>query len=122
MTEMQHQQAVFKWSQQPIIRRAFPELRLMYHIPNERFCTPAQGRQLKLAGVRSGVPDLELPVARKGYTGLHIEMKSENGKVSDTQKWWIDELEKQGRKCIVCYGYREAIEALRWYLSEDSDD
>lgn len=116
MTEMQHQQLVFKWAQQPSIRSKYPELKLMFHIPNERNCTPVQGRQLKLAGVRSGVPDLELPVSRKGYTGLHIEMKTETGRLSDVQKWWIAELEKQGRKCCVCYGYKQAISAIEDYL------
>ena len=116
MTEIQHQQLVIKWSQQPSIRDKYPELKLMYHIPNERHCTPAQGRQLKLAGVKSGVPDLELPVSRGGYTGLHIEMKTPDGRVSDTQKWWLSELQGQGRMCAVCYGYKQAIEILEGYL------
>lgn len=107
---------VIKWSQQPRIRQARPELKLLYHIPNERDCTPAQGRQLKLAGVRAGVPDLELPVARGGYTGLHIEMKTETGKLSEPQKWWLTELKAQGRFCAVCYGYKQAILVLEAYL------
>lgn len=107
---------VFKWSQQPSIRAKYPELKLMYHIPNERHCTPAQGKQLKLAGVRSGVPDLELPVPRGNYTGLHIEMKAPKGTVSDEQKWWLKELQEQGRMCAVCYGWEQAVQVLEGYL------
>lgn len=116
MTEAQHQQYVFKWSQQPHIRHKFPELKLLYHIPNERKCTPVQGKQLKLQGVRSGIPDLHLPVSKNGYNSLYIEMKSESGRVSDEQKWWLSELEKQGSKCVVCYGWEQAVATLEDYL------
>ena len=51
MTEAQHQINVIKWTQQPGIRRKYPELKLLYHIPNERKCSQIQGRQLKLQGV-----------------------------------------------------------------------
>ena len=85
MTEAQHQINVIKWTQQPGIRRKYPELKLLYHIPNERKCSQIQGRQLKLQGVKSGVPDLHLPVARGEYLSLYIELKAEKGKVSDNQ-------------------------------------
>ena len=77
MTEAQHQINVIKWTQQPGIRRKYPELKLLYHIPNERKCSQIQGRQLKLQGVKSGVPDLHLPVARGEYLSLYIELKAE---------------------------------------------
>jgi hypothetical protein len=35
--------------------------------------------KLKAEGVRAGVADLCLPAARRGYHGLYIEMKSEEG-------------------------------------------
>ena len=94
MTEAQHQINVIKWTQQPGIRRKYPELKLLYHIPNERKCSQIQGRQLKLQGVKSGVPDLHLPVARGEYLSLYIELKAEKGKVSDNQNWWITELQE----------------------------
>lgn len=92
MTELQHQQCVIKWGQQPEIRSKWPELALLYHIPNERYCTPVQGKQLKRAGVRSGVPDLCLPAPRGGYHGLYIEMKTEKGRTSHEQDWWGEHL------------------------------
>ena len=33
-SEAQHQAYVIKWSQQPSIRRQWPELALLHHIPN----------------------------------------------------------------------------------------
>lgn len=115
-TELQHQQAVFRWSQQPPIRAKWPELALLYHIPNERQCTPAYGRQMKLAGVRSGVPDLCLPAARDRYAGLYIEMKTAQGVTSDNQAWWHERLLSAGYYCEVCHGWESAVRVLEWYL------
>lgn len=116
MTEQQHQQAVIKWSQQPHIRGKWPELKLMFHIPNERYCTPAQGKQLKLAGVRKGVPDLCLPVARKDYHGLYIELKTETGRTSYEQNFWIEQLTAQGYFVHVAHGWESAVRVIEWYL------
>lgn len=117
MTEDQHQAAVIKWSQQESIRKKYPELKLLYHIPNERKCTPQQGARLKRLGVKSGVPDLDLPVPRGGYHGLRIEMKTETGRTSANQKWWLDELREQGYCCIVCHGWEEAVRQVEAYMN-----
>ncbi|MDO4945835.1 MAG: hypothetical protein Q4E74_11635 [Ruminococcus sp.] len=60
--EDKEQQTLIKWSGQACIRREFPELKLLFHIPNERKCGPRECRRLKLMGVKAGVPDLFLPV------------------------------------------------------------
>lgn len=116
MTEAQHQIAVIKWSQQPDIRTKWPELKYLHHVPNERQCSPAAGRLLKLEGVRRGVPDLHLPVARRGYHGLYIEMKTEGGKASPEQDWWIEGLNAVGNYAEVCHGWERAVLVLEWYM------
>lgn len=47
------QEQVIKWSQQPSIRRIYPELALLYHIPNER-SDKIQAAKLKRMGVKPG--------------------------------------------------------------------
>lgn len=116
-TENQHQMAVIKWSQQPEIRQRWPELKLLYHIPNERKCTPQQGKLLKLMGVKPGVPDLHLPVARGKYHGLYIEMKTPDGTPTEDQKWWGEQLLAQGYAWEVCHGWESAVRVLEWYLN-----
>lgn len=116
MTESRHQQAVIKWSEQASIRQKWPELKLLHHIPNERQCSPAQGRLLKLLGVRRGVPDLDLPVARGKYHGLRIEMKNEDGSASPDQDWWIGELQEQNYFAECCHGWRSAVRVIEWYM------
>ena len=90
----------------------------LYHIPNEIKCNAAQGKQRKDIGVKSGVPDLCLPVARGQYHGLYIEMKAERGRVSENQKKWLKRLMEQGYLAKVCYGFDEAIRCIKEYYDE----
>lgn len=57
-SEAQHQAYVIKWSQQPSIRRQWPELALLHHIPNGGTRDAVEAKHLKQQGVKSGVPDL----------------------------------------------------------------
>ena len=116
-SENQHQMAVFKWSQQARIRQKWPELKLLFHIPNERNCTPKQGKLFQLMGVRRGVPDLFLPVPRGRYHGLWIEMKAEDGDTTGDQEWWGEQLMAQGYAWEVCHGWESAARVLEWYMS-----
>lgn len=117
VTENQHQMAVIKWSQQASVRQKWPELKLLFHIPNERKCTPLQGKNLQRMGVKRGVPDLCLPVPRGRYHGLYIEMKTETGRASGDQKWWGEQLSVEGYFWEVCHGWESAARVLEWYLS-----
>lgn len=117
MTEAQHQAKVFKWSQQPSIRAKWPELALLHHIPNGGKRDAVEGKHLKAQGVRPGVPDLCLPVARGRYHGLYIEMKTEIGHTSDAQEWWGERLTAQGYLWKVCHGWESAADVLAGYLS-----
>ena len=116
MTEQQHQIAVIQWSQQPTIREKYPELAMLFHIANER-SDKVQASILKKMGVKKGVPDLCLPVPSGKYHGLFIEMKTDKGKASTEQLWWINHLEANGYAAAVCYGWNRAVEVLEWYLN-----
>ena len=115
-SEAQHQAAVIKWSQQPFIRRTWPELALLYHIPNGGTRDAVEGRHLKQQGVKRGVPDLCLPVPRNGFHGLYIELKTEKGRASDDQKWWGEQLTAQGYYWCVCHGWENAVQTIEAYL------
>lgn len=117
MTEAQHQTILIQWTQLPQVREKYPELKLLYHVPNGGKRNPIEAKHLKEQGVKSGVPDLCLPVARKEFHGLYIEMKTKTGKPSDNQKWWITELNNQRYKAVICHGWEEAKQCLTDYLS-----
>ena len=116
--ETWEQENVIKWSQQPSIREKFPELALLFHIPNERD-DKVQAAILKKMGVKKGVPDLFLPFPSGRYHGLFIEMKALDGKASDNQMWWIAHLQANGYACAVCYGWQKAVDVLLWYLNQN---
>lgn len=117
MTETQHQRNVIKWSQQPSIRSKWPELKLLYHNKNETAEGVRRVSVDKAMGVKKGVPDLFLPSAHGQYHGLYIEMKTETGKPTVEQLWWIEELNAAGYFAEVCHGWKSAIRVLEWYLS-----
>lgn len=113
-TEAQEQTTLFKWTR--YTRATYPELALLFHIPNEGARSTITGVHLRQQGMKKGVPDLFLPVARGEFHGLFIEMKSKNGRPTAEQKWWLDRLRQQGYRAEVCYGCDEAIQVLEDYL------
>lgn len=95
----------------------WPELDLMYHVPNGGSRHRAEAARLKAQGVKSGVPDVVLPVARGAYHGLYIEMKRQTGgTVSAEQKTWITALRKQGYFACVCKGWEMAAGVIEQYM------
>ena len=68
--------------------------------------------------MKKGVPDLCLPVPRKNYHGLYIEMKYGNGRTSKEQREWINKLNEQGYKAVVCNGFEKAKETIEKYLDK----
>lgn len=117
LTEAQEQANVIKWSQQSHIRSQWPELALLFHIPNGGTRDAVEGRHLKQQGVKPGVPDLCLPVARGPYHGMYLEMKTADGRATPEQKWWGKSLTNQSYFWEVCHGWESAVVALVWYLS-----
>ena len=114
-TEAQEQTELFKWAE--LQKCKYPELELLHHIPNGGKRNDVEAARLKAQGVKPGVPDVFLPVARKSCHGLYIALKRQkNAHVSDAQKKWIEALTGQGYQAEVCYGYQEAIKTILQYL------
>lgn len=113
--EAEHQMNVIAWSQ--IHRDKYPDLELLHHIPNGGSRNIAEAQHLKQMGVKRGVPDLCLPVSRRGYHALYIELKTDTGRATQEQKWWGERLLAQGNMWQVCHGWEAAVAALEQYLS-----
>ena len=64
----------------------------------------------------AGVPDLCLPVPAGGFHGLYIEMKFGKNKPTEKQRWWLEQLEKQGYKAVVCWSAESVIKEIITYL------
>lgn len=98
----------------------FPDVAaLIYHVPNGGHRHKLVAIKLKGQGVKAGVPDLVLPMARGGYFGLYLEFKAtapNDAAVSASQHAWIRRLNDQGYLAIVCRGHFDAMEQIRAYL------
>lgn len=115
-TESAEQQMLFQWARMQSGK--YPELTLLYHIPNEGKRSHKTGARMKAEGLKTGVPDICLPVARGGHHGLYIELKRvKNSRVTVAQMAWIEALTRQGYVAAVCRGADEAIELITRYLS-----
>lgn len=98
----------------------WPELALLHHVPNGGKRGKTEAARLKRMGVKPGVPDLCLPVARGGYHGLYVEMKRrDGGRVSSEQRAWLAALHAGGYCALVAEGHEQAIAAIRDYLAAD---
>lgn len=116
VSENAQQAAIFRWAEYEIGK--YPELALLYHVPNGGKRDARTASILQQCGVKPGVPDLVLPVARQGYHGLYIELKAGKNKTSKNQDIWLKALKDQGYFTAVAYGFEEAKDLILWYLKE----
>lgn len=94
-----------------------PRWALIFAIPNGGKRSKATAGKLKAEGVRAGVPDLFLPIARGRWHGLFIELKVEGRKRSREQSLWHVKLQEQ---CYAVYTVwdepEQAIRIIENYL------
>lgn len=113
-TESKEQIEVIQWCKRNT--HLHPELDEIFWIRNE-----SKSKRVrimgKLMGIKPGTPDLLLPVARRNFHGLFIEMKSIVGGLSLAQKKRIPKLKAQGYAVIVCKGAAKAIHLIKSYLN-----
>ena len=123
MSERTEQVAVMSWW-----AKAYPKYyECLFSIPNGAQLAGNPKRRamqmnaLKAEGLKPGVSDLFLMVARHGYHGLFIEMK-DKGKtkcsVSIPQQEHLHRAREQGYKAEWCAGAESAIELLTEYMND----
>lgn len=120
-TEHGHQSALF-CAIAPLIRQ-YPCLRWLHAIPNGGDRDRVTASNLKAEGVKAGVHDVCLPVARGGYFGLYLEMKKpgreteKNGGMSDDQVAFQSHLRSEGYATFTCYDWQAAFRIVVGYVS-----
>ena len=123
-TEYYEQAALFMWAEK--FKNQYPELELLNGSLNGVRLTIGQSVKIKKIGQKKGYPDISLPVPRGGYHGLYIELKIKpyrnyKGKMvysqtSKEQKWWLNALNNNGYRAVVCKGYDAAVSEISTYL------
>lgn len=110
------QEYLFRWAE--YAKCTMPELALLFHVPNGGKRSKTEAARMKMQGVKAGVPDLFLPVARGGYHGLFIELKAGRNKATEKQGEWLAALREQGYAAVICTGWEAAKATLENYLSQ----
>lgn len=140
--ESEHSQQVALFAAVAQYQGEVVELKWLHAIPNggargdSKRSAMIQGANMKSEGVKRGVYDLSLPVARHGYHGFYLEMKKpgtikydEMGGVrkgrdgitrldgrSDEQREFGEFVQAQGYCHGVFDSWQSALKALMWYL------
>lgn len=114
MSEHDEQVALFQWAAWAAER--LPGIALLHAIPNGGKRDVVTAARLKAEGVKPGVPDLFLPVARGNFHGFYIELKTATGRTTPAQEEWIERLRIQGYAVAVCRGWVDAATRLCRYL------
>ena len=116
--ECDEQTWLFQWAWGAAALK-WPELMLMYAIPNGGSRHKTEAARLKAQGVNPGIPDICLPVARGGYHGLYIELKRrKGGRTSEKQDEKIPLLRAQGYRVEVCLGFQRAADVIEEYMTD----
>ena len=120
-------QAMFDYGESML--RLSRALKWYYAVPNggdrgeesksrDRRTAMIRGANMKAEGTKKGISDTCLPVARRGYHGLYIEMKAP-GKLSGEskeQKEFGAQLASEGYLYAVFDSWAKAMRAIMWYL------
>jgi len=113
LSEREIQKMVIAWADLQ------PELKgRVIHIPNEGKRSIVGGFLAKKEGLRPGVSDLLIPIARGGYIGMWIELKSKSGKVSDVQRSFMADMETLGYMTTVCRSFDRAVHVISSYMRQ----
>lgn len=117
--EHDEQVELFEWAD--AAQGEHPELCMLFAIPNGGARHPAVAAQLKAEGVKAGVPDIMLAVARGRWHGLFVELKraDRSNHATSAQRAWMEMLRRYGYSAIVCYGATDAINAIMGYLTQE---
>jgi hypothetical protein len=91
---------------------------LWYHCPNGGKRNRSEAIRLKREGVKRGVPDVCLCVARKGYHGFYLELKVDYNKPTEDQEKFLQRLEANGYKTEWTRSLDEALEMIDEYLTQ----
>ena len=115
MSEHIQQCLLFEWA--AIKSSQVPELAYLFAVPNGGFRHKATAGKMRAEGLKAGVPDVALPIARGDYIGCWVEMKFGKNKPTKHQERWMNFLREQGHYVAVCWSMEEAREELLRYLA-----
>ncbi|AWU42792.1 VRR-NUC domain-containing protein [Blattabacterium punctulatus] len=89
-----------------------------FHPHNEARRTPYERFLIKVMRLRPGLPDILVPIPKKGRTGMALELKIKPNKLTENQIHIIDIFNSYNWKVNVCYDFDEAKIYIDQYLKK----
>lgn len=114
--ESKSQQALMQWWRIAHRGLGIPYEELLMAFPLQGARSPQNGARMKAEGMRKGTPDLLLAVPRGGYSGMWIELKTLDGRVSEEQKAMLARLIGSGYHAVIARGWDQARQEIESYL------
>ena len=112
--------ALIRW--RDLHARRYPQLALLFAIPNGGKRNAREGARMKGMGVKAGVSDYLLPVPAGPFEqppqhyGLWLELKQGKGKPTVAQAEWLTAMIGQGYAAEVAHGWVNAARKICDYL------
>lgn len=121
-TEHEHQKNLMTWAGMVQIPAA-DDVEPGSTVADYLFAIPLGGRRdareaarLKAEGAKAGVSDLFLPLQRRGFGGLWIEMKAPGKKPTTLQRDWIARMTRAGYRAECIDDWVGAAQLISEYL------
>ena len=112
----EHQEQVSVFREAAIRAQADPRWSMLFAIPNGGKRSIGVAVKMKAEGVKSGVPDMFLPIPVGSYCGMFIELKKRSGgQVSPAQRAFLASLDDRYR-AVVANGAQHAVDKILAYL------
>lgn len=100
-----------------LLEGQYPDLGLAFAVPNGGYRCKKTAALLAQEGVRPGVPDWLLPVARGRWIGCALEFKRPgSGRLSEAQAAYLPRLQAAGWRVTVQTDAAEALAEVLAYL------
>lgn len=100
-------------------RLQYPKMKHnLFAVPNGSKRDVIIGAKLKEEGVLAGVADLILLKSNRFYGALLIEMKTPEGRQSDTQKEWQQKITDDGFKYVIVRSLEDFQREVKQFLED----
>ena len=103
------------------VRAFYPDV-IIAAIPNGGSRTDQERLRLYSEGVLAGMPDLCVMQPSRGFCGLFVEMKTQEGVVAAAQRDVARRLNAAGYLCLVARSCADGFKLIEEYLDDDGKD
>jgi len=115
-SDMRHPESILQRACVRWFKMQYPN-ELIYANANGGYRSKIEAAIMKGEGVLSGVPDLFIAKPNRINAGLYIEMKAENGRLTENQKIISETLLTKGYEVKVVRNIDEFIKIVNNYLA-----